>query len=329
MMHGGNVWQGGTPEGWLDFSANLRPEGPPEWVYQAMCAAIKDARYYPDILMTQARRGIAQYAGVPEDCVLPTSGGIAAIDAAIRAYTGRVLVSPPTFSEYALCARAAGLEVSEEGFDVLRPGDTLFLCNPNNPTGRMLARDTVLSIHTRALSARSRLIVDEAFIDCCPKHSVRDQAALLEGLVVVGSLTKALCIPGVRLGYLIARPEVVEEIGLAVPPWSLNAFAGLIAKRLPGHLPELEVDRARNASRRAKLEAALTALGASVYPSEASFLLCDFGKPMGEAVARLKDEDILVRTCTSFGLPSSFLRLAVKTEAQNARLIEALKGALL
>lgn len=328
MNHGGNVWQGASPGGWLDFSANLRPDGPPEWVYQAMCAAINDARYYPDVLMAEAKRGIARYAGVPEDCVLPTSGGIAAIDVAVRGQTGRVLVSPPTFSEYAALARAAGLEVSEDGFGALKTGDTAFLCNPNNPTGRALSRDTVLSIHARAFSVRARLIVDEAFIDCCPKHSVREQAAALEGLIVVGSLTKALSVPGVRLGYLIARPEAVEEIGRQVPPWSLNAFAALIAKRLPAHLPELEADRVRNAARRAKFEASLAALGASVYPSEASFLLCDFEKPMDNDVAILKEEGILVRTCASFGLPGSILRLAVKTEAQNARLIRALERIL-
>jgi threonine-phosphate decarboxylase len=166
--------------------------------------------------------------------------------------------------------------------------------------------------------------VDEAFIDCCPKRSVRDRAAELEGLVVVGSLTKALCVPGVRLGYLIAKPEEVEKIESEMAPWSLNAFAAAIAKRLPGHLAGLNQDRARIAARREKFAAGLEGLGAKVFPSEASFLLCDFGRPMGGVAERLAQERILVRTCESFGLPDSCWRLAVKTGAQNARLIAAL-----
>lgn len=64
--HGANVWDGGRPEQWLDFSANLRPEGPPEWVMRVMQDALADTRYYPDRAMTAARQGLAAYARVPE-----------------------------------------------------------------------------------------------------------------------------------------------------------------------------------------------------------------------------------------------------------------------
>ena len=79
MKHGGNVWEAGSPSNWLDFSANLRPEGTPDWVMRAMQAALCHARYYPDCAMRAARAGLAAYAGVPEACILPTAGGVAAI----------------------------------------------------------------------------------------------------------------------------------------------------------------------------------------------------------------------------------------------------------
>jgi hypothetical protein len=149
MMHGGNVWRGGSPASWLDFSANLRPEGPPDWAFSAMCAALLDARYYPDVQMTEARRGIARYAGVPEACALPTSGGIAAIEAALRAGRGgrssRRRRSPSTRDARGLWAGGVGSGLWRDA-----RGRSGLPRNPNNPTGAALERDEVLALHARA-----------------------------------------------------------------------------------------------------------------------------------------------------------------------------------
>ena len=93
MTHGGNVWQGDRPEVWLDFSANLRPEGLPEWVKRALLAGVERARYYPDPEMKRARAGLAAYAGVEPERILPTPGGAAAIDLALGLDAGRVLTT--------------------------------------------------------------------------------------------------------------------------------------------------------------------------------------------------------------------------------------------
>lgn len=74
MDHGGDVWQGSGPGQWLDFSASLRPEGPPDWVLEAMARALEAARYYPQRSMDEARRGLCAYAGVEPARLLPTAG---------------------------------------------------------------------------------------------------------------------------------------------------------------------------------------------------------------------------------------------------------------
>ncbi len=329
MTHGGNVWQGVSPEGWLDFSANLRPEGPPDWVMQAMAGALRETRYYPDVAMRAAREGLAVYAGVPAACILPTAGGIEAIDILCRSGVGRVLTMPPTFGEYARRAQVYNREDAPfTSAEAVRRGDVVILCNPNNPTGKAMERDRVLELGQAIQSAGGALAVDEAFIDLCPEKSVRDQAARQPGLVAIGSLTKALAIPGTRLGYLVAAPAWVERFGTLAAPWSLNAFAAAVARALPAHLHELVEDRRLNDLRRDALSKSLAALGAKALPSQANFLLADFGRPMAETVQALKREGILVRECKSFGLPANFLRLAVRTEAENARLIAALERAL-
>lgn len=320
MKHGGNVWEEGSPGQWLDFSANLRPEGMAPWVREAMMAAVDDAAYYPDRSMWAARRGLAAYAGVPEECVLPTPGGAAAIDLALSLKRGRVRIDMPTFGEYADRARVHGCEVVLDG--PLTPGDTAVLCNPNNPTGEALTREQVLARHRQAAQAGAELLVDEAFIDYCPERSVRRDIA--PGLTVVGSLTKILGAPGLRLGYVCAVPETIRQMEALQLPWAVGAMASAVAAVLPWHLEDVAEDAARSSLRREKFASALAGRGVRVWPSAAPFLLADFGRDMTETVAALRRRGILVRTCASFGLPSSVLRLAVKTDEQNQRLMEAL-----
>ena len=140
MRHGGNVWEGGAPEKWLDFSANLRPEGPPDWVTRTVTQSLSRMRYYPDLSMREARRGLAAYAGVEENRVLPTAGGIAAIDLALRLKNGPVCTQKTTFGEYARSAALLGRDVlADDHLD--EAGGTVLLCNPNNPTGSALSRE--------------------------------------------------------------------------------------------------------------------------------------------------------------------------------------------
>lgn len=321
MKHGGNVWEAGSPSDWLDFSANLRPEGTPGWVMRTMQAALDHARYYPDRAMRAARAGLAVYAGVPEACILPTAGGAAAIDACLLLHPGRVRTETPAFGEYAERAAAHG-KAHARWDGRFASGDLLMIGNPNNPTGSARSRADILALHQQARCSGAALAVDEAFIDFCPEHSVRRDVS--PGLTVVGSLTKTLCIPGVRLGYVCAAPEVIARMERQALPWSLNMLAAAIAAQLPMHMEDIRRDAARNAQRRERLSGLLRAHGARVEPSQANFLLADFGRDMSGDVARLKERHMLVRTCASFGLGPNVLRLAVRTDAENDRLVDAL-----
>lgn len=321
MKHGGNVWEGGQPDRWLDFSANLRPEGTPDWVMDAMREALPYARFYPDRALTQAREGLAAYLGVSPARVLPTAGGAAAIDLALSLSAGRVMLHTPTFGEYAERARVRGRAVADDA-QAMMPGDTLVRCNPNNPTGEALEAEQVLALHARAAEAGATLLVDEAFADFCPECSVRH--SLRPGLIVAGSLTKTLCIPGVRLGYVLAAPEVIGRLEARMLPWPLNMLAVAVCAALPAHTAQVEEDVRRNAQRRARFAAQLEAHGVQVTPSRANFLLADFQRDMTQDVAHLKRRGVLVRTCASFGLPESVLRLAVKREEENERLVRLL-----
>ena len=325
MTHGGNVWQGDGPEAWLDYSANLRPEGLPGWVREALLAGAERARFYPDPEMKRARRGLAAYAGVEPERILPTPGGAAAIDLALGLDEGAVLVGEVTFFYFLLRAKAHNRPV-KSNLCAPAAGDTLVFCNPNNPTGKVLGREQILKRAQYAQSLGARTLVDEAFIDFCPEYSLRKSAS--DSLIVTGSLTKILGAPGIRLGYVCASPELISAMEKKLVPWSLSSGAVEVAARLPDELKELKQYARINARRRERFAGALTRLGVQVTPSHANFLLCDFGRDMQKVIDRLKARGILVRSCASFGLADSFLRLSVKTDEENRYFIEELKKCL-
>ena len=341
VLHGGDVWQGGLPGDYLDFSANLNPEGPPKWAREAMAAGLENAVYYPDVRSAAALAGLSAHLGLPEDCLLPTSGGLEAAALAARMpfpsvaaqagrAPGRHLVAQPTFQEYArLCGPCEDIPRDALAGRAVRPGECVWLCNPNNPTGEALPRRSVEELLARVEAAGGRLVVDEAFIDYCPEHSVRDLVRTHDALIVIGSLTKSLALPGIRLGWLAADPVSVARLRASLPPWRLNCVAEAVAAALPGHEADFDAIRTLNAARRAAFAEGLAALGAAVWPSEANFLLCGFGRDMRPIAEAMRRRSILVRPCGMFpGLSHGHLRLCVRTEAENARLIAALREAL-
>lgn len=161
--------------------------------------------------------------------MLPTAGGAAAIDLTLGIRRGAVHVQQPTFGEYAERAKAHGRRMAAN--QAIQADDTVVICNPNNPTGTLLSPNDVLRMHRDVRNSGGELIVDEAFIDYCPDGTVRHHVQ--DGLTVVGSLTKILCIPGVRLGYICAAPEQIARLQERAVTWSLNVLASAVAAELP------------------------------------------------------------------------------------------------
>ena len=342
MIHGGNVWQGRSPARWLDYSANIRPEGAPEWVKEALAGALDRVSYYPDPAMKRAKQALSEYLHLPTEYVLPTAGGISAIDMASHLESAGTLQFTPCFAEYSmlsanqqktveniplLCTSHTVGDPARQAKDRLHKGCTVWLCNPLNPVGCAFTLEQIGRLLELVEEKQGWLVIDEAFVEYCPEHSAVSLIPAHERLLVTGSMTKILGIPGVRLGYLCAQPQVLAQIGRHQLTWELSCFAEAVLCALPGHEADVRAYCAVNAQRRAQLKKALEELGVFVYHSEAAFVLADFGKPVDRLVQKLKARDILVRQCMNFeGVnDGNHLRLAVKDEESNNRLIEAIR----
>ena len=341
----------------LDFSASVNPLGTPESVREAARSALEWADCYPDPGCLDLARGIAEAEGLPETAVLCGNGAselIYAYCAAVK--PGRAMELAPTFSEYAAALAVQGccprrFELRKEKnflpdaaflkeLRAYRP-DVLFLCNPNNPTGRLIPPALAEEILSLCRENGIRLFLDESFLELSDwelteererreeERKKREQGESLKtrlmkfpGLFLLRSFTKSHAMAGLRLGYgLSMDAALLERMSALTPPWTVSIVAqaaGIAA------LQEREFPRkARELIRveRLWLREALERLGFWVCPSEANFLLFQGPPDLG---ARLARRGIAVRECGNFpGLGRGWYRIAVRNHRENERLIAA------
>lgn len=366
--HGGDLLRmaataGRDPASLLDFSVNVRPEGPPEFIRAALFRAMTALAAYPSPHAEEAMLAAARHHGMDASRFVFGSGSNELIHALARVLRKRgvssVRVVEPAFSEYAIACRLAGIKAipvwggiieknqcvptTDTGKDEAVPtrdlldaltdapeGSAVFLANPGNPSGLFRTPEECL----RLMSSRSNLlwIIDEAFVEYAGTET---EASVLQRLpkngIVLRSLTKFHAVPGVRLGYLAADAELAQAIRDELPAWSVNAFALAAAQAVFADTSDFAAQtRAENAERRADLAAALSSLpGIEVYPSAANYVLFRWpGAPRNLLGILLKRFGIAVRDCSNYhGLKDgSWFRAAVRFPEDHRRLAEALSA---
>jgi histidinol-phosphate/aromatic aminotransferase/cobyric acid decarboxylase-like protein/adenosyl cobinamide kinase/adenosyl cobinamide phosphate guanylyltransferase len=328
-----------TP-GQLDFAVNVVPGGPPDWLREAMVAALDRVGSYPD--ERPAVEALAARHGREPDEVLATNGSAEAFWLLAVALQRRsAVVVHPSFTEPEAALRAAGHRVERVLRDpadftldpsaVPAEADLVVLGNPNNPTGTLDPAEIV----ARLARPGRLLLVDEAFMELVPGEA-ESLAGRREppGTIVVRSLTKLWSLAGIRAGYLLAPADVVAAARAVRQPWSVSAPACAAlttwARRTAtSGSAEAAAVAAWVADARERLAAELAALpGIRVWPSAANFLLLRV--PDGAAArSGLAERGIAVRRADTFpGLGPDHLRVAVRRPDDNRRLVVALRQVL-
>ncbi|GIQ67734.1 threonine-phosphate decarboxylase CobD [Xylanibacillus composti] len=327
----------------LDFSANINPLGPPDSVRRLWPALLEQMTVYPDPDYNEAVAAVAAHSGTSPDRVLLTNGGAEAIFLAARLLAGgTALIVHPTFAEYEhACAHyrvRTQLLIAEpdQPFpveEVMRrfsAVDGLFLCRPNNPSGELLPRDCIVRLLEHAQRTETLLIVDEAFIDFVaePDASIVSLLDDFPNLVLTRSLTKMYALPGLRIGYSLAEPHLIQQMAAHRMPWSVNGPAALLTPVL--------LEDAKFASRTRKwlqtelewLRSRMRQLNFAMSASKTNFYLLRDPNPSSDAAtlyAFLLEGGILPRHTHTFpGLEGAALRFAVRSREENERLLERL-----
>ena len=352
-VHGGQLRQIAEQYGvpvsqLLDFSANINPDGPPPAVISTLRKAVDDPSTfaeYPDLQQTELKQAISRYAGVNEQNITVANGFVPLLEAALRVLSIKHCRMPvPAFVEYRKALVRCGVEVSTLGLSpnsgfryipkeiVAGSHDAILLANPQNPSGVCHDGAIMRDLIAQAAKDKTYVLVDEAFVDYVPEHSLSKDTKRFPNLIVFRSVTKFHGIPGLRVAYAISNPGLSSSLAETLPPWPITTLAarGVIAA-LDDKLYAVRA-RAANAERRNGLQHGLTELGLITYPSAANFIL--FQLPSGVELISFWERlivkhHIVLRACTNYeGLPDGHLRAAVRTEQENMRLTKAVAESL-
>lgn len=331
----------------IDFSANSNPYGADPAVLTAIreAATATTLRRYPDRDCLALRQAIAEAEALAPDSILPTNGANELIQILALAFVRpgrRQLIVAPTFGEYARAIAVLGGQVSEYRaagpayrFDPaaiaaaiynIRP-ETVWLCNPNNPTGQPLTPEEIALIQAAAIDNRALLFIDESYRAFLSTPNPRPPTPNPQPQsVILHSLTKEHGLAGLRLGYAVAAPEIIRLLRAIQPAWSVNSLAQVAG--VAALQPEVRARQRQNLAQLQQHALALwqklSTIGYTVLPTQTPFALVQ----VGQATPFRRDllaHGMLVRDGTSFGLPDH-VRIAGQLPEQNERLVAALQN---
>ena len=343
LTHGGD-WAGYRAEFGrdpLDFSANVSPLGLPEGVAKAITASLATADRYPDPLCRALREKLAVAEGVPAEWLLCGNGAADLIYTYCAALRPRTAVElAPTFVEYGAGLAQVGCRVERyflhqaQNFDLderflpfleEKKPEVVFLCNPNNPTGRLIPLPLLEQILQYCAAQGARLFLDECFLDLTEDGvSAKSLLAAHPELLILKAFTKSYGMAGIRLGYcLCADNALLRRMAAASPPWNVSSPAQSAGVAALAERDFLQRTLSLVHTERRWLTDNLTALGFWVCPSHANYLL--FRGPLGLREGLLQ-QGIAIRGCGNYnGLGDGWYRIAVRPHGENEALITAIR----
>lgn len=293
---------------------------------------------YPDPCAVELKKKIAGRIGTKTENIMLGNGSDELIQAIIMAFGGpskKVCYPVPTFSMYGIITKSLGQIPIEvllgKDFDLdknamlsaikkERPA-VIFLSYPNNPTGNCFSKETVIEIIKKSEAA---VVIDEAYCDFSKKTFlplIRDY----ENLVILRTLSK-IGLAALRLGVLIARPEIVREINKVRLPYNVNSLSQGAAKVVLGNGKVIDKQLKAIIKEREGLYKILLRIGGiTPFPSEANFILFRTDKDANKIYQRLIDKGILVRNLNQKGLLRNCLRVTIGTPDEDRRFLDALK----
>lgn len=343
MMHGGDIYSfiretGKAP---LDFSENTNPYGLPERVKQAIKNEVNKFNMYPDPHCVELTKHVAKYYSVPEDCLLFGNGAADIIFKIAYAMQPKsALILAPTFSEYELSLKNIGTEIhhfhldeqeefriTEAILEVIPGHDIVYICNPNNPTGRVCPRDLMKQIANACKAVGAILVVDECFMDFVTdmeQYSMLEEVAQYDNVILLKAFTKIFAMAGLRLGFCVtSNEELLTRINEAGQPWSVSTVAQVAGVACCEEEEYVQHMRIQLPIERKFLSENLQKLGMKVYHSDANYLLFHSKIELAEP---LRKSGIMLRSCGNYrGLNQEYYRVAVKKHEENQELIMRMK----
>ena len=317
----------------MNFSSNVYDGADLSALKEHLMQHFDVVSHYPEPQPYELERLLARHLDVPENTVMVTSGANEAIYLIAQLYKGWASVIPqPTFNEYEDACKAYNHLISYDSADELEvlPEDRLYwLCNPNNPTGNVLLKN--LLSHIIRQHPRYLYVVDQSYADytLSPTLEPKEMAGCFN-VMLIHSLSKKYCIPGLRLGYIFSSPIIIDRLRQIRQPWTVNAMAIEAGKFLVKNNIQMIPDLEGYLAEAKRLYHDLSAIeGLMVMDSGTNFMLAnmDFGDTAELKKWLIENYGILIRDASNFmGLDNHCFRVTARTPEEDDQLVEAIKA---
>jgi histidinol-phosphate aminotransferase len=296
---------------------------------------------YPDPQQTSVKKVLAKQNKVHTNQILLGNGSDEVLDLIFRAFCepkiDNIITLPPTYGMYSVLANLNNIENREvflskdfqpEVDNILEAVDKntkiIFLCSPNNPTANSFSDESVVKL---LQNFEGLVVIDEAYIDFSKKQSWMNELDEYPNLVITQTLSKAYGLAGIRLGICYASKEIISVLNKIKPPYNVNELTQLRALERLSNPEKIKTEIASIIIQREELLKVLNDIQfvKKIYPTEANFILIkvdDANKRYDELIAK----GIVIRNRTTQPLCENTLRLTIGTEAENIKLMEALKA---
>lgn len=311
-----------------NFSSNVYNKFDSSGLEQYLCDNISSIHSYPEPDACTLKSIISQKQGISPKEVCITNGATEAIYLIAQLFRGKkTAVITPTFSEYEDACHIQEHQLYFPGcLDNIEPDTQLvWICNPNNPTGKIYEPDYLEQIVSN--HPDTCFVIDQSYAGFTDQKvwSARDTLKY-KNVIILHSLTKCYAIPGLRLGYITAPSELIENITYFSMPWSVNQVAQIAGRYLLQHA---EYNFRECIEESEKIQKMISEIdGIDVYPSQMHYFLCRLnqGKASDLKQFLIDRYGILIRDGGNFrGLDSGYFRIAIQSPEENLQLIKALQ----
>ena len=329
--HGDDIYHYGEQVK-INFSSNIYSHADLSELKNHLADRLDVIAHYPEPAPRELEAMIARQHGIPADMVMVTNGANEAIYLIAQLYRGWTSIIPqPTYIEYAdACDIFDHIVTHENAVQTVQAEEDriYWLCNPNNPTGNVMTKTLLAYIVRR--NPRYLFVIDQSYADYTNKEMLQ-QSEMTDcyNLMLIHSLSKKYCIPGIRLGYVTASPIIISRLKEIRQPWAVNALAIEAGKYLIGNnvrvLPELDpllAEAQRLKDNLSQIE------GIMVMDTNTNFMLAHIDwADSGELKKWLiENHGILIRDASNFySLDKHYVRIAAQTPEENDLLVEAIR----
>ncbi|MDQ8737079.1 histidinol-phosphate transaminase [Paenibacillus sp. LHD-38] len=329
----------------IKLASNENPLGPSPKAVEAMQAALTELHRYPDAQTLDLKQTLATHYDLSPEQVLVTNGGdelITLVSEAFLEADDEIIVPSPTFSEYAFGAQImdAKIVVAHLKADFQYDSEAIltavtdrtkivYLCSPNNPTGTFLPR-TELKHILDSLPEQVLVVLDAAYSHYATDEHYSDGTEFVRAgypLLILRTFSKIYGLAGIRIGFGIAHPSIIQNILKVKEPFNVNALAQTAAAAAVGDAEHVQRSQTLVFAERERFYKALETLGCSFTVSMSNFVLVEMGEKSAVIYEELMARGIIVRHGKTWGLPHH-LRITIGTPDENECFLKALSDIL-